>query len=119
MFYIKDIVVKSCFFREGFLILELLSFHFPMPFHLLREERNVFCFFYLVFFFLMRYSQCFTSLSVLYTVYFVVRCCDFCGVLTYLFILFQLCRIYKEKKTSRKQSQPNPSVFLFLFTKAV
>lgn len=56
----------------------------------------------------MRYSQCFTSLSlsVLYTVYFVVRCCDLCGVLMYLFILFQLCRIYNEKKTQENQSHP-------------
>lgn len=41
----KNVAVKSCggffvlsfCFREEFLILELLSFHFPMPFHLLRE----------------------------------------------------------------------------------
>lgn len=113
--------LKSCFFfREGFLILELLSFHFShaFPFAQRREKCFVLFFKFSVLFF-MRYSQCFTSLSVLYTVYFVVRCCDLCGVLMYLFILFQLCRIYNEKKTSRKRSQPNPSVFLFLFTKAV
>lgn len=54
------------------------------------------------------------SLSVLYTVYFVVRCCDLYGVL-YLFILFQLCTISNEKKCSRKQSQPKSSGLLFQF----
>lgn len=64
----------------------------------------------------MRYSQCFTSLSlsVLYTVYFVVHCLDLCGVLMYLFILFQLCRIYNEKKLKKTNHTPIFSVFLFL-----
>lgn len=61
----------------------------------------------------MRYSQCFISLSVLYTVYFVVRCCDLCGVLMYLFILFQLCRIYNETKL--KKPNHNTIFFVFLF----
>lgn len=47
------------------------------------------------------------SLSVLYTVYFVVHCCDLCGVLMYLFILFQLCRIYNETNLQENQSQHN------------
>lgn len=41
----------------------------------------------------------------LFLVYFVVRCCDLCGVLMYLFILFQLCRIYNgEKKENQSHS---------------
>lgn len=99
---------KCLFFRQGVLILELLSFYFPTPFHLLREENFSLLFLKLNVPFFMRCSQCFIylSLSVLYPVYFVVRCCDICGVLMYLFILFQLCRISNEKR--KKQSQPTP-----------
>lgn len=65
----------------------------------------------------MRCSQCFISLSlsVLYPVYFVVRCCDICGVLMYLFILFQLCRISNEKK--KNNHNQHLCVFIRVFDK--
>lgn len=67
--------------------MELLRFHFSHAFPLaLRDERNVCLFFHLGFFFYETFSVLYFSLSVLYTVYFVVRCCDLCGVLMYLFI---------------------------------
>ena len=62
----------------------------------------------------MRYSQCFTSLAVLYTVYFVVHCCDLCGVLMYLFVLFQLCKIYNEKK-KLKENHSHPEIMCAFF----
>lgn len=64
-----------------------------MFFHLLREES-----FFLGIFLWDILSALFLSL---FTVYFVVRCCDICGVLMYLFILFQLCRIYNEKNPTK------------------
>lgn len=113
MFILKEkerkhtVVEKKClFFSHGGLILELLSFYFPTPFHLLREENFSLLFLNLMFFFYEMFAVLYLSLSVLYPVYFVVRCCDICGVLMYLFILFQLCRISNEKR--KKQSQPTP-----------
>ena len=113
MFYVKMLWFKKvcifgslCFFSKMdvlFFILELLIFHFPLasgfPFAL-REENLLFVLFFKVCSYEIL-SVLYFSLSVLYTVYFVVRCCDLCGVL-YLFILSQLCTIYNEKKMLKK-----------------
>lgn len=76
MFYIKDIVVKKLlFFREGFLILELLSFHFPhaFPFAQRREKCFVLFFKFSVLFFYEIFSVLYFSLCTVY--------CIFCGTL--------------------------------------
>lgn len=93
--------------------MELLSFHFSHAFPLALREERIVGVFYLGFFIGDILSALLLSLSVLYTVYFVVRCCDLCGVLMYLFILFQLFRIYNETKLKKTNHKTIFSVFLF------
>lgn len=66
---------KCLFFRQGVFILELLSFCFPTPFRLLREENFSLLFLKFNVLFFMRCSQCFISLSLCSV------SCIFCGTL--------------------------------------
>lgn len=101
------------FFRKGdSLFWNYWVFFFSHAFPLtLREERNVVFLSRRILFLVAILSA--LLLSVLYTVYFVVRCCDLCGVLMYLFIWFQLCRNYKETKLKKKDHNTLLSVFSF------
>lgn len=88
------------FQKGGFFILELLSFLFS-PFFATRSETREKCCCFL--FRRIVFLGDILSFS-LYTVYFVLHCFDLRGVLMYLFIWFQLCRIYKETKLQNTRS---------------
>lgn len=111
----KILWYKSCCFLErGIPNFGTTEFSFFPCFSTRSERReNCWCFLFRILFLGDILSALLLSLSVLYTVYFVVRCCDLCGVLMYLFILFQLFRIYNETKLKKTNHKTIFSVFLF------
>lgn len=101
----KNCGIKVCLFFlvRGF-FLELLSFHFSHAFPLALRDKRKMCF-VLLFCFFIRYSQCFTSLSLYCVLYILWYCSVVTSVVCWcIFFLFQLCRIYNEK-TQENQSQ--------------
>lgn len=110
--YIQNVV--QFIFNEGILNFGLLRHLFPIvcqtrEFFLIIDIR-LFVFFGVYIFRALLFLIITVYCMSWYTV------CDLCDVLLYLFILFQLCRIYNEKKNTRKSTHStNLCVFISVF----